>query len=290
MVSPRSCHRRAFTNLLLVLLVLASLTLVPPAITHPITRNLGSPDGTILVVPRPATATAWINGTVSPISAELTVNGGPVKLDYSGTYATFSLSVQSGTYDVVAKLSGYSTYNRTSTVASGQGLTLRIDLMNRGTIEGFVSPISFEGQVANITIAGVVLSVSVSTGHYNDTLLARAAPYLAVDSLVGHCTQYANVTVQPGITVWLNFSPHPVPAGFGCNGYVSEPQTGGASHSSVTILGLPSAEGYAVLGGIVALIIAVVAVGVLRTRRGKTAAPPGESSPPVEHRVPPTPP
>ena len=105
---------------------------------------------------------AYINGTISPTNATIKVNGKTVSI--SG--GAFSLKVTSGTYNLVASLSGYKTYYNNMTLNPGDSKNLTIQLSKQtsnpgGGFLGGTNTIYYilGGVVAIIAIAGVAFAL-----------------------------------------------------------------------------------------------------------------------------------
>ncbi|HEV2231111.1 MAG TPA: PEGA domain-containing protein, partial [Thermoplasmata archaeon] len=200
---------------------------------------------------------AWINGTVTPASALVKINGAPASLSFQGASANFVSALPGGTYQVVASLSGFSTYNQTYTVKPGDAKTLIISLTNRGFIRGVVSPAG-----AVVYVNGAVQAVF--NGAFNVSELASATPYEVTAKSQGYETGYANITVVAGETSWINFTlMKPSTTPHNCTYYgnctSTKPNTAAGGLTTLDLIGI----------GIVVLLVVVIAA-VLLMRRGKS--------------------
>ncbi|MHB1622959.1 MAG: thermopsin family protease [Cuniculiplasma sp.] len=97
---------------------------------------------------------AYITGTISPNNATLTINGKAVSISSSGT---FNVSVETGTYHVVASLTGYQSYYNNFTLTAGNMKNLSI------TVEQNSKPSTIS--TAEIyAIVGAVIAIVVIVG------------------------------------------------------------------------------------------------------------------------------
>ena len=94
---------------------------------------------------------AYIMGSISPLNANLTINGKSVSLSSSGS---FNISVPNGTYHVVISSSGYISYYSNFTLNSGNAKNLIVSLKS-------ISSSSVPSSNDLYAIIGVVIAIAV---------------------------------------------------------------------------------------------------------------------------------
>ena len=162
----------------------------------------------------------WINGTVAPGNASVTVNGVPVPV----TNGQYSIVEHVGTYWVNATATGYYSYQSGPLVMGPFGrVTANVSLvLILGTLAGSVTPINAQvwiaGQPVNVTSG--TFSVTLPPGDY--TVNASASQYSPHTTIAR--VKAANTTI---LTLVLPLAP----------GWISA--TVSPSNASVTVDGRP---------------------------------------------------
>lgn len=223
---------------------------------------------------------SWLTGTISPASANLTIDGSVV-LVASGT---FNVSLYGGTHTVAASAPGYAPYLEPVTTVAGRGTYLSVVMTDLGWIAGTIAP-----PTATVSVDGN--RIAVIGGEFNFSVTGDAV-YNVSASAAGFVPAWSNVRVTPARVSPVQFSLEALPTSCvsGCassNGTSNATRVAGApiSYADVGI-----AAG-AILGA--AVVIAVV-LGY-RDRRpprgeGLYAAPDSAPEPSGSSAPPPGPP
>lgn len=196
---------------------------------------------------------AWVNGTVNPATATVTIGGQNVNV----TFGSFSFYSAGGTYEVRATHSGYSVFDQNVTVAPGHTQSLTIALTNRGWIVGNVAP-----GTATVFVNGQ--PEASPNGQFNISELAGT--YNVSARLLGYVTNYTIVTVNPGLASPVALTLTKASTGCGTNC----PQNNTTPPTSPSTSGLSP---YIYVAIIVVVLVAVAAAVLLMRRRGQGQAP-----------------
>ena len=209
----------------------------------------------------------WIEGTVSPGSATVRVDG----VTATVTGGTFNVTVLGGSHTVSATAPGYASFRSSVVVVPTRGAEFAIALTDTGTIRGSVSPVT-----ASVVVGGNLVAV---IGGVFDVGVLGGATYNVTVSAPGYLDASKNLVVTPANVTYANFTLSSVPACVSsCGG--TNPTGSPSGSASLPYSWLDVAIAAAVILG-AALVVALL---LLRTpgSRAEDAPPEPESPPPDE--------
>ncbi len=209
-------------------------------------------------------AGGYLNGTVTPTSAVVAINGLPV----TTIGGTFSTSEPGGVYLLTAEQAGYSFYSRHFTVVPGQALNQIIALTTTGWLSGNVTP-----GTATLLVNDHFQAVKAG-GLYNVTL--GGGPHYSIElTQAGYTPFFGNYSVTPGnVTYVPNVTLQKVTNGGGPIPCPPNCTTPGGNNSPPNNLLL-----YVVIGVLIAVVAGLAVLMAVRRRPGSgSSAPAGEAS------------
>ncbi len=147
-----------------------------------------------------STATGTLAGTVTPATANVTIDGAPVTL----TSGAFSTAVSAGTHAIVASAAGYYTYYNNVTVSSGATTTVAISLNPVTPPPGPDGSLSLTVSPSSATVWVDGSAVTLSNGAYSASVTPGV--HSIEVSASGYYTYYDNVTVKSSTTTSVPIS------------------------------------------------------------------------------------
>jgi hypothetical protein len=147
-----------------------------------------------------APADGTLAGTVSPASAQLSINGTALSVDASS--GDFSKNLAPGTYVVHAQATGYAAQNCTATIVANATTTDDLTLTRlTGWLAGTITPTG-----ASVTVDGGSIATGPA-GIFNITLPTDL--YSVVASLAGYTVWRANVSILSNVTTTVAITLEP---------------------------------------------------------------------------------
>jgi thermopsin len=193
------------------------------------------------------TSPGTLSGTITPATANLSVNGAVVSVDASS--GAFNVSLQPGTYPVAATASGYFAYFNNVTLGSGGSTTLTITMdpqnappTTPGSLLGTLTPAT-----AAMTVNGNTVSVA-SNGSFSVSGLGPG-PVPVVVVATGYAPYFNNVTIASGQSTHVAITMVP------SNGTIVQKTTTQSPFSTVLFWGLLVAGILIAIGIIVAALL-----------------------------------
>jgi thermopsin len=167
--------------------------------SYPDIITLKGADRSVMITFTPVAGFLVMN--LYPVNATLLVNGTQVSPSGSGS---FSETLHSGTYPVVAKAPQYTTYFNNVTVVGGKTTWLNFTMtpVPIGHLRGEVSPV-------NLTLFVGGSKVSLQGGAY--ALALTPGLYSVVATAPSFLPYFNNVSLPLGQTIWLNITLHALP-------------------------------------------------------------------------------
>jgi hypothetical protein len=139
--------------------------------------------------------TGWLVGTVTPVTASVTVDRSSIPV---GTTGTFNVTLPTALHNVEASLAGYTVWQGRVSISANATTLLAITL-EPGWVAGMVNPAT-----ANLSLNGAVVTLDPSNGAFNVSQLGGTVWVRA--SASGYLPFEENITVTPGRTFALTLT------------------------------------------------------------------------------------